>query len=55
MRTVSITRTKKDIKAVLYEKYPLWCVSMMVMLLAVVVFGAYGKGYDSTQFIYNQF
>ena len=47
--------TKKDIKTVLYEKYPLWCLSMMVMLLAVVVFGAYGKGYDSTQFIYNQF
>ncbi|MCD8300869.1 MAG: MBOAT family protein [Clostridiales bacterium] len=26
-----------------------------VLLLVVVVFGAYGIGYDSTQFIYNQF
>ena len=48
-------RTKKDIKTVLYDKYPLWCISMAAMLLAVIVFGAYGKGYDSTQFIYNQF
>jgi len=24
-------------------------------LLAVIVFGAYGDGYDAAQFIYNQF
>lgn len=26
-----------------------------LLFLAVLVFGAYGVGYDSSQFIYNQF
>ena len=28
---------------------------LLVLILVVVVFGAYGIGYDATQFIYNQF
>ena len=28
---------------------------MAVMFLGIIVFGAYGIGYDSSQFIYNQF
>ena len=28
---------------------------LLFLILAVVVFGAYGIGYDATQFIYNQF
>ena len=27
----------------------------VVLLIAVITFGAYGIGYDSNQFIYNQF
>ena len=27
----------------------------VVLLLTVLIFGAYGIGYDSSQFIYNQF
>jgi len=27
----------------------------MVMVLSIIVFGAYGTGYDASQFIYNQF
>ena len=27
----------------------------IALLLAVVVFGAYGVGFDANQFIYNQF
>lgn len=28
---------------------------LSVMLLAIIIFGAYGVGYDASQFIYNQF
>ena len=28
---------------------------LAVLLIIIVVFGAYGEGYDATQFIYNQF
>jgi hypothetical protein len=28
---------------------------VMAMLFAVIIFGAYGVGYDARQFIYNQF
>ena len=28
---------------------------MAILLLVILVFGAYGIGYDSSQFIYNQF
>ena len=28
---------------------------MAVMIMLIIVFGAYGIGYDSSQFIYNQF
>jgi hypothetical protein len=32
-----------------------WYGTMAVMFLVIIVFGAYGVGYDSSQFIYNQF
>ncbi len=38
------------------DKSPaLSCALTVAMLLAVLLFGAYGIGYDSSQFIYNQF
>ncbi len=33
------------------EKYTLW----VILFLVVLIFGTYGIGYDSSQFIYNQF
>ena len=41
--------------------FPLYTVAivyfgiMAVMIMLIIVFGAYGIGYDSSQFIYNQF
>ena len=32
-----------------------WYGMMAIMFLVIIVFGAYGVGYDSSQFIYNQF
>ena len=31
------------------------CCMTVTLLLIVLIFGAYGIGYDSSQFIYNQF
>lgn len=37
-------------------KHPiLTCAAVSVLILLILIFGAYGIGYDSTQFIYNQF
>jgi D-alanyl-lipoteichoic acid acyltransferase DltB (MBOAT superfamily) len=49
-------RTEKSVRDTLYVKAPtLFYVLMGVMLVAILIFGAYGIGYDSAQFIYNQF
>lgn len=34
-----------------FVRYPLW----YALFVAVILFGAYGVGYDASQFIYNQF
>lgn len=45
----------QNIREKLYER-PVLCASLCVCLfLATVMFGAYGEGYDASQFIYNQF
>ena len=45
----------KDFRDYLYEKYPLFVLSGVLLLIATLVFGAYGQGFDASQFIYNQF
>lgn len=45
----------KDFRDYLYEKYPLFVLSCVLLLIATLVFGAYGQGFDASQFIYNQF
>lgn len=55
--TVSICKVKVgSVREVLYTKPAfLYYAVMAVMFLVIIVFGAYGVGYDSSQFIYNQF
>jgi hypothetical protein len=51
-----INRDKGDLR----ERIAVWPtvwrhVLISAMLIAVILFGAYGVGYDASQFIYNQF
>lgn len=49
-------RTGKSVRDGLYVKHnTLFYAVMAAMLLAILVFGAYGIGFDSSQFIYSQF
>ena len=53
---VSIVKVKVGtIRDKLYEKPFAYYGLMGLMLVTIIVFGAYGVGYDSSQFIYNQF
>ena len=36
-------------------RYALNSLAYYALIIAILVFGAYGIGYDSSQFIYNQF
>ncbi len=52
----SLLGRRGSVRKRILEKSPvLSCVLTVAMLLAVLLFGAYGIGYDSSQFIYNQF
>lgn len=45
-----------NVRTVLLQKPPIVYFGIMaVMIMLIIVFGAYGIGYDSSQFIYNQF
>ena len=35
--------------------YPVRFMIWFSLFLAIIIFGAYGVGYDASQFIYNQF
>ena len=54
---VSLYKRKKgSVRQALYEKPAgVFYGAMALLLVCTVVFGAYGAGYDATQFIYNQF
>ncbi|MFP4698534.1 MAG: MBOAT family O-acyltransferase [Eubacteriales bacterium] len=53
---VSLIQRKGSIRCMLAEKpQPIRYVVNYAMFYAIVIFGAYGIGYDSSQFIYNQF
>lgn len=55
--SVSIMKVKAySVREVLYAKPAfVFYTVMALMFLVTIVFGAYGVGYDSSQFIYNQF
>jgi hypothetical protein len=53
--TVSKLSQKHDLREALVGKTALSWTLACVMLIIVLLFGAYGMGYDASQFIYNQF
>lgn len=54
--TASLLGRKGSVRERVYRKSPvLSCVMTVALFLVIVIFGAYGIGYDSSQFIYNQF
>ena len=54
---VSLAKLREgSVREVLSQKPAVvWYGMMAIMFLVIIVFGAYGVGYDSSQFIYNQF
>lgn len=52
-----VTRRERDELACdkLSRKPVLWAVACTALIFVIVIFGSYGIGFDSNQFIYNQF
>ena len=46
---------KTSVRDGLYKHATLFYSTMALLILAILIFGAYGIGFDSSQFIYNQF
>ena len=56
MFTVSLLQEKKgSVRELLWKKPILRYVLMLVLLIAVILMGSYGIGYNASNFIYNQF
>jgi hypothetical protein len=55
MFAVSFLGEKKEIRDRLYGRTATSAAVFSLLFLAVIIFGAYGVGYDASQFIYNQF
>lgn len=55
MIVVSAVSEKMDIRKYLFQHTFQACLMTGLLIISVVVFGAYGIGYDANQFIYNQF
>lgn len=54
--TASLLGRKGSVRKRVLERSPLLsCCMTVALLLIVLIFGAYGIGYDASQFIYNQF
>ena len=52
----SLRGRKGSVRKQILEISPvLSCAVTVALLMIIVVFGAYGLGYDASQFIYNQF
>jgi len=52
---VSIAGEKHDIHAAMNKRPLLNCAFSVLLVVVILVFGAYGKGFDATGFIYSQF
>lgn len=50
-----VTEKRGSVRELLWQKPVLSYASFLILALCVLVFGAYGVGYDASQFIYNQF
>ncbi len=56
MLLVSLVQRKGSVREALYAKSPAVQLGAIYLLFfSVLIFGAYGIGYDASQFIYNQF
>ena len=55
MAIIGSISAKTDIRERLYEKPILSWVLFGTLFVVILLFGAYGVGYDASQFIYNQF
>ena len=55
MLTVSNLHAKGSVRERLYARPVLCSVTMGALFVAVILLGAYGFGYDASQFIYDQF
>ena len=45
----------REFRELLFDKYPLFVLCSVGLFLATMLFGAYGTGFDASQFIYNNF
>ena len=52
---VSRASAKGSVREWLWERPVRSAMLAILLLMAVLLFGAYGHGYDASQFIYNQF
>ena len=53
---VSLCKVKRgSVRELLYAKKPVFFVLMGLLFVGILIFGAYGIGFDSSGFIYNQF
>jgi hypothetical protein len=56
MATVSYLHGKGSVREMIYRRpYPVRFIIYYGLFLIVLLMGAYGIGYDASQFIYNQF
>jgi D-alanyl-lipoteichoic acid acyltransferase DltB (MBOAT superfamily) len=55
MFAVSFLGEKKSVRERLYGRTVLSASVFSLLFLSIIIFGAYGVGYDASQFIYNQF
>lgn len=55
MVAVSAYGEKRDLRGELTARPAVFCAAASAMVFAIVIFGAWGVGYDANQFIYNQF
>lgn len=56
MLVFSIIQTKGSVREQLAnKKYIVSAVTFSLLFISIIIFGAYGQGYDSGQFIYNRF
>ena len=52
---VSNIHAKRSVREALWQRPVLSAVLCGALFIAVIMLGAYGAGYDASQFIYNQF
>lgn len=55
MTAVSAISEERDIRRTLCERPVRYCAVAAALVFVIVIFGAWGVGYDANQFIYNQF